>query len=412
MKRLLLVLSVVFPVLLILSSTESISACTSAIFTGKVTADGRPLLWKHRDTGEENNRIEYFEGETYGFLALVDSPSQGGEAWAGTNGAGFAIMNTASYNLKDDDVKDMDKEGVLMFKALGQCKNLAEFERFLDEYERPMRVEANFGVIDAEGGAAFYEVNNEKWVKVDANDPKNAPDGLLIYTNFSSTGRMDEGMGYIRHQNAKDVVSRHLAVGGRMDPHWIFNRLSRSFYHSLQGIDLADERFFPGNGSGWVVDQDFIPRKSTSAAIVFQGVKPGEHPEMTVMWTVLGYPPAGVAVPLFVKAGAEQPATMMKSDDSQNAATCDAALALKRKTFPIKRGNGGRYMNFSLICNASQTGYMQELQLAEKIYAATFHEPIERWRQNGLDSAELKTLYDEIDKLPDFYRTLTVHREH
>ena len=27
-------------------------ACTSAVITGKVTTDGRPLLWKHRDTGE------------------------------------------------------------------------------------------------------------------------------------------------------------------------------------------------------------------------------------------------------------------------------------------------------------------------------------------------------------------------
>ena len=31
--------------------------CTSAIFTGKATPDGRPLMWKHRDTGEENNIV-------------------------------------------------------------------------------------------------------------------------------------------------------------------------------------------------------------------------------------------------------------------------------------------------------------------------------------------------------------------
>ena len=30
-------------------------ACTSAIVSGKNTVNGRPLLWKHRDTGEENN---------------------------------------------------------------------------------------------------------------------------------------------------------------------------------------------------------------------------------------------------------------------------------------------------------------------------------------------------------------------
>ncbi|MFA6770285.1 MAG: hypothetical protein WCR71_03845, partial [Bacteroidales bacterium] len=52
-------------------------ACTSAIFTGKVTADGRPILWKHRDTGQENNRVEFFKGEKYSFLAIVNSPDKG-----------------------------------------------------------------------------------------------------------------------------------------------------------------------------------------------------------------------------------------------------------------------------------------------------------------------------------------------
>lgn len=33
-------------------------ACTSAIIAAKNTANGRPLLWKHRDTGEENNKVE------------------------------------------------------------------------------------------------------------------------------------------------------------------------------------------------------------------------------------------------------------------------------------------------------------------------------------------------------------------
>lgn len=51
-------------------------ACTSGIWTGKSTPDGRPLLWKHRDTGELNNRIEFFpagNGRKYSFLGLVNS---------------------------------------------------------------------------------------------------------------------------------------------------------------------------------------------------------------------------------------------------------------------------------------------------------------------------------------------------
>jgi hypothetical protein len=89
-----------------------IFACTSAIITGKVTKDGRPLLWKHRDTGEEQNRIEFFSSGIYKFLALVNSANAIDEAWTGTNEKGFSIMNTASYNLKDtnDKTKEQDKE--------------------------------------------------------------------------------------------------------------------------------------------------------------------------------------------------------------------------------------------------------------------------------------------------------------
>ena len=33
-------------------------ACTSAIVSGKLTANGRPMIWKNRDTNDLNNRVE------------------------------------------------------------------------------------------------------------------------------------------------------------------------------------------------------------------------------------------------------------------------------------------------------------------------------------------------------------------
>ncbi|GHT07028.1 hypothetical protein AGMMS49525_15890 [Bacteroidia bacterium] len=370
--------------------------CTSAIITGKVTADGRPLLWKHRDTDDENNRMAFFKGAKYDFLALQNSPDADGIAWTGSNSAGFSIMNTASYNLKNDTVKKMDQEGILMYKALSECKNLADFETFLDNYPRPMRVEANFGVIDAEGGAAYYEVNNTHWVKRDANDPKIAPNGYLVYTNFSYTGRFNEGMGYIRHQTATEIISGQ-AAHRDFTPHWLFNNLSRSYYHSLLGIDLLKAEFSPEKTSGWVVDQDFIPRKSTTASIVIQGVKSGENPEMTTLWTILGYPPVGVAVPMWVKAGSNQPEIMLGSRDSNRAQMCDFALARKRKVFSIKRGNGGKYLNFNLIHNQSGSGYMQQLAPVEQAVFQLYQEAIERWRKTGINLRELITINAQME---------------
>ena len=65
MKKLLLlfVLCLCFPVV--------DKACTSIIITGKATPDGRPLMWKHRDTGAPYNHIGYFDEGGYRFLGLV-----------------------------------------------------------------------------------------------------------------------------------------------------------------------------------------------------------------------------------------------------------------------------------------------------------------------------------------------------
>lgn len=389
-----------FSALLVLSlivSTDT-NGCTSAIITGKITADGRPLLWKHRDTGEDNNRIQYFKGEKYNFIALVNSPDESGIIWMGTNDAGFSIMNTASYNLKDDKIKEMDKEGEIMFEALSVCKNVAEFEEFLKNHKKPLRVEANFGVIDAEGGAAYFETNNTKYVKVDANDQRIAPEGYLIYTNYSYSGRFNEGMGYIRYQTASEIFSPQ-AVFMNITPQWIFDNLSRSYYHSLMGIDYKNPEFSPEKGRGWVIDQDFIPRKSSVASIVIQGVKPGENPEMTTMWTILGYPPAGVAIPLWVKTAENQPSVFLKAAGSQNSKACDMALSLKYKTFSLKRGNGPKYMYFPLIFNSNGTGYLQVLKSSEESIYSLFKEPIERWRKDGLNTDEIKQLNEKASQI-------------
>ena len=92
MKKLLLlfVLCLCFPVV--------DKACTSIIITGKATSDGRPLMWKHRDTGAPYNHIGYFDEGGYRFLGLVNSDDPEGAVWTGSNETGFSIMKTASYN--------------------------------------------------------------------------------------------------------------------------------------------------------------------------------------------------------------------------------------------------------------------------------------------------------------------------
>ena len=38
-------------------------ACTSVIISGKVRDDGKPVMYKHRDTDHAGNEIRWFQGE-------------------------------------------------------------------------------------------------------------------------------------------------------------------------------------------------------------------------------------------------------------------------------------------------------------------------------------------------------------
>ncbi len=331
-------------------------ACTSAIIPGWATSDGRPLLWKHRDTGNLDNRLEHFKGEKYNFIGLVNSlqGSRGNEVWIGCNTAGFSIMNTASYCLKNDSVPDeyMDMEGVLMYRALEICASLSDFEHYLDTLSRPMGVEANFGCIDAFGGAAYYETWNDGYVKRNVDE---FPEGYCVVTNFSIHGRKDDWKGYERFFTASDIIERQVKIENRftdLSPLVIMDSLSRSYEHKILGINLADksDSFLSGT-SGIAVDQDFIPRRSTSASVVIHGVRKGESADKTVIWTALGYPSCAVMIPVPLSAEDTIPECMKKSVGSVNCQACDLSLYIKDSyIFNLHRmSNGYSYMDMRHI---------------------------------------------------------------
>lgn len=343
-------------IMLILAGTIGAMACTSAIISGKKTASGRPILWKHRDTGCLDNRVELIKahGDCYEFVALFDATDPADTAaWTGFNEKGFAIMNTASYNLNNDDVPEsnMDREGVVMKLALEHCTTVDDFEQLLLTLPKPMGVEANFGVIDAQGHGAYFETGNFSFKRYDLTD---APDGVLIRTNYSHSGREDEGMGYVRDGNAKYLLAPHIKAGD-FEP-WMFTeKFSRTFYHSLLDKD------FTNSGDEWIVDQDFIPRRISTASIAIEGVLPGESPILTTMWIALGYPPCAETFAARVDAAGGVPEMLKGSSDNHHSPQSDLVRSRHAEVFSIERGNGKHYLNLSKLYNKDGTGYCQQL---------------------------------------------------
>ena len=348
MKRFAIIISALF-------FTVAAYACTSAIIAASKTVNGRPLLWKHRDTGEENNKVERVAAGNgnFEYVALYNaSDSTLAEAWMGYNSQGFAIMNTASYNLKDDDVnpKEMDKEGVVMTLALQKCTTVDDFENLLNTMPKPLGVEANFGVIDALGNGAYFETNNYEYTRFDLKD---APDGVMIRTNYSYSGRKDKGMGYIREQNENVLFARHIK-NNDFSPIVFTEEISRTYYHSLLDHDFTHDNI------EWFIDQDFIPRRSSTASCCIEGIKPGEKPDSTIMWIALGFPPcAELRAANLGENGV--PKELRGTKPNGHSPLCDKTVARKHKVFPIKRGNGKQYFRMSLLYNAEGTGYCQKL---------------------------------------------------
>ena len=361
MKRLSL-----FALLLVLAaSTGELWSCTTFIMSGKHTPDGRPLLYKNRDTGTLDNALVYFTDGKYDYIGLVDSKiSWKREVWGGYNSAGFAIMNSAAYNNNTGDTTKLaDREGEVMKMALATCSTLADFEKMLTEMPKPIGVDANFGVIDARGGAAYYETGNFGFIKIDANDPSVAPNGLLIRTNPSFTGSPDAGYGYIRYETADRALNMAVAQK-RFDPQFLLNSTSRNLVNSLTNINLREDMPATAADATFRYFEDFIPRTSTASVILVVGAATGEDPSNAMMWTLTGFPLTTVAVPVWVSAGKDMP-VVVSMKENLHAPLCDAALALKRQLFPITRGSGGKYMDVAPLLNLEKTGILQKLEPVE-----------------------------------------------
>jgi hypothetical protein len=379
---------------------DTANACTSAVISGKVTPDGRPLLWKNRDTSDLLNCVRYMKGEKYGFVAVTGYAENPRSIWIGTNEAGFAIMNTLSYNLTEEEGEGSSKRnGAVMKRALEICATVADFRHYLDTLGRPMNVRTNYGVIDARGNGSYFEVNSTKYKEYDVNDPDVAPHGFIVRSNYSFSGKLNEGAGYVRYQEAQEKLFTASATG-EITPRWLFSTLSRSFRNPLLGIDLKDGRFNRPQATGWFVEQDFIARRSSSCAVVIQGVRPDENVSFTTMWTVIGYPPVTPAVPVWV-SGAEKklPRLLTVEKGTKHCPLCDAADALRRNVYSYRRGmNTENYFNWELLFNQAGNGYMQRTEELEAEMFGTLYGQLERWRtERSLPADKVYKLYDECD---------------
>ena len=268
--------------------------CTVGVAVGKATIDGRPLLWKNRDSRDRNNSIHEFKRSILSFVGVIKSGDTN-KVWMGMNTAGFAIMNSSS---KDLEGKESSENGFYMKKALEQCRSIDDFEKLLRESNaKGRKTRSNFGVIDALGNGAFFETGSHSFARFDAKD---SPYGYIVRANFAVTGVKDSlAYGYQRRARANLLWMRK-AREKTLSYRYIFQTVSR---------DLVNESAYPyplpfagrqdSLPKGVLYTQNSINRFKTVSVVVFHGVTLRENPALTTMWVILGEPICGIAFPVW-----------------------------------------------------------------------------------------------------------------
>ncbi|MDE6154252.1 MAG: C45 family peptidase [Muribaculaceae bacterium] len=309
-------------------------ACTSAIVGRGRSASGAALLWKHRDTGAPHNFIAHHEAtdSTLEYIALHNcNDTQGREAWIGMNRAGFAVMNTASYNLVPDTATVKDREGLVMTAALQKCRTINDFKLLLDSLPRPMGVQANFGVIDSSGNAAYFETHDHGYKIYGVADS-----AAIVRTNYSHSGGPEGRLGVTR-EGIADLYLRCTPSITRED---MLDNLSRRLFDPDSGFDITqtDAQEAVDNG-------DFIPRYISTASIAIEAVPSaaGDGTEY-VMWTMLGYPPCADvykvtfdSIPAQVKPGSDGITDAERKADRKKSQVYDGRKKGKHRIINISK---------------------------------------------------------------------------
>lgn len=397
-----------FATLLVLLLFSFISdACTTAVISGKYTANGRPIIWKLRDTESFENKMRYFTDGKYDYIGMINSnDAKGEQVWGGSNAAGFAIMNSASFNVNMEDTTSFkDQEGYFMKEALMKCATLADFEKLIEERPVPKGLAAHFGVLDANGGVAFYEVNNRTYTKFDANDPAQAPNGYIIRTNYSFTGKKDVGYGFIRFQTAQDLFYQADAMS-QLSSRTILQDFSRCLKHAVLDVDYRKEYSTVPKGQHFVNSGDMITRHGSSSAILIEGVAKGEAPDLSTIWTMVGFPNTSICLPVWLKGGKNLPEVLV-ADGELNCELNQMAMKLKDRCYPIKRSAGYKYLNVSELVNREGTGIIQQLEAIEKQVFSNTEEKLSEWHRSGCNKKDIEAYYQWLDQVTkETYETL------
>ena len=368
--------------------------CTTAIVSGKYTVDGRPLMLKNRDRSDSDNVLVTSKEGKYTYTAVVPLSDKANRAvMYGQNEAGLVVMNSTSYNLEQKTDNPL-KKGNIMRWALERCATVDDFEAMIAELKY-FDYGSNYGVMDAQGHAAYFECGHLGYKKYDVDDPAVAPHGYLVRSNFGHSGDIKEGKGFARYNKAVEILEQAYQ---QKNISWrTLINMTRCLQHGMTGVDLYDQ--MPDNEASELIVNfiDYIPRYSTMSAYVAQGVKPGEDPSLTIGWTCIALPLTTTVIPIWHTASNILPQCMQRNAEGQSTLV-NWSNILKSYIWPWPYADGQNYIQLSHLINKQNTGLLQQTLEIEKDIVKRAEELIKKFRsKNKIDEQKLQQYYQWTD---------------
>ena len=153
----------------------------------------------------------------------------------------------------------------------------------------------------------------------------------------------------------------------------LYEAFGRSYRHEVMGIKGLDELA----GYPYFSDTGMISRNKTCGILTFQGVRPGEDPKYTVMWTQLGFPGSCPAIPLLVADGNLVPDYIWK-EGTKHSRLCDKSFEVRNKYVYDKTWNG-RLNYFNVKALNKVIGCVRG---TEEALRSDFYPRFEAWRSD------------------------------
>jgi hypothetical protein len=370
---------------ILLLLAPALFACTIGLALGTATSDGRPIVFKNRDITSWS--LEYRVDTPSSEHAHVRNSTPGNStAWMGANEVGFAIVQSAAYNVTGSGSGLTN--GTMMNYALKNCTTVDDFEAILIATNGGGRnTQANYAVIDAYGNGAIFECSPSIYARYNADSL-----GIVVRANFAYIGGSGR-VGQNRMERAYDLMAEAIA-GDSLDALFISKMVvSDLLYPGQDPYPLPWTGSFPGMPAGYVNTGAFqavqtICNYNTRACGVAQGALLGGDPENTLMWCFFGQPVLSIPIPIFPSAHDQPPQVVGSSAPMRVLAQAKSDSAFDHST--------SYYMNTGFLLDASYSGVLDFTIPTMEWAFDTVNSILESWEATPPSASQRSDFQDTI----------------